>query len=464
MNPSSKSLKKQIFGNFYSHHSLSDFPFTLNNVSFSNESDEGNNSIISLPLSEKQTPQSRPPKDFVCPITGQIFYDPVTLETGQTYERRAIQEWIDRGNTTCPITRQPLSATELPKTNYVLKRLITSWKEQHPDLALEMSYAETPRSNLSTPSFQDMSSASTPTRMTSYPSRRTVGNDPEHKPRRFMRAAMSTSPTSVLSQAAVETVINGLKPYISCLCDSEDLQECESAVLTIARIWNDSKVESGIHSYLSSPTIVNGFIEILSASLNREVLRTTIHILSQLIYADDSIGEVLTSVDTDFDCLATLMKNGLTEAAILIYLLRPSFSQLSVHNLVPSLTQLISMKNEDSHDLQFVIAPKDAALALLEQIITGGDERTRLKNTLDIISAGSMPALLKCLARADGKQSTVSILLYCIRADKSSRNTVASRIELSPVLELFHAGNDSVRGTCIEFFFELVHLSRYITI
>ena len=33
-----------------------------------------------------------PPKDFVCPITSTLFDDPVTLETGQTYERKAIQE------------------------------------------------------------------------------------------------------------------------------------------------------------------------------------------------------------------------------------------------------------------------------------------------------------------------------------------------------------------------------------
>ncbi|CAD6233612.1 unnamed protein product [Miscanthus lutarioriparius] len=70
------------------------------------------------------------PKDFMCPITSQVFDDPVTLETGQTYERRAIQEWLDRGNTTCPITRQRLHGAQLPKTNYVLKRLIGAWRDQ----------------------------------------------------------------------------------------------------------------------------------------------------------------------------------------------------------------------------------------------------------------------------------------------------------------------------------------------
>lgn len=429
--------------------------------SFSSLSDEGNQSCTSLPLPDKLTPQSRPPKDFVCPITGQIFYDPVTLETGQTYERKAIQEWIDRGNTTCPITRQPLSAIELPKTNYVLKRLITSWKEQHPDIAQEMSYAETPRSNISMPSPRTMSSESTPSRITNHPNcRRLLDNEFEHKPRRFLRAAVSTSPTSVLSQAAVESVINALKPYISCLCNSEDLQECEAAVLTISRIWNDSKIDSGIHSYLSSPTIVNGFIEILSASLNRNVLRTTIHILTRLIYADDSVGGTLTSVDTDFDCLATLLKNGLAEAAILIYLLRPSFSQLSAHNLIPYLTQLISSKSEDPNDIPFVIAPKDAALALLDYIAIGGDENSRTLTVANIISSGVIPSLIKCLDRVDGRQSIVSILLCCIRADKSCRSSIANRIELSHVLELFHTGNDTARATCIEFFSELVLLTR----
>lgn len=426
-----------------------------------NNSDEGSHSCISLPLSDKSTAPSRPPKDFVCPITGQIFNDPVTLETGQTYEGKAIQEWMNRGNTTCPITRQSLSAATLPKTNYVLKRLITSWREQHPDLAQEFSYSETPRSYLSMPSSRERSSESTPSPTLNHPNHRRIEEIVEQRSRRFMRAAVSMSPTSVISQAATEAIINGLKPYVSCLCTSEDLQECEQAILTIAKIWNDSKLESqGVHTYLSTPTIVNGFVEVLSASLKREVLRTTIYILSELLYAEDSVGQILTSVDSDFECLATLLKDGLPEAAVLIYLLRPSFSQLSAHNFVPSLTQIISNRNEDSSDFQFTIGPKEAAVVLLEQIITGGGESDRSFNAMQIISGNGIPALLKCLEHENGRESIVCILLFCIRAEKSCRNTIASRVELSPVLELIHTGSDSVKATCIELLYELVLLSR----
>ncbi|GAA0152215.1 hypothetical protein LIER_10751 [Lithospermum erythrorhizon] len=403
-----------------------------------------------LPMPEMSTPQSRPPKDFVCPITGLIFNDPLTLESGQTYERRAIEEWINRGNTTCPITRQPISAITLPKTNYVLKRLICSWREQHPDVAQEISYLHG-SSCLTSPSPRERSLSATPVRSHHLTRASSIKGRTEKKSQRFMRTAVRTSENHMTSQAAIETI----KPYISTLSTSEDLAECESAVLTIARI-----ADSRIHTYLSSPTVVNGFMEILSASLNRDVLRSTIYILSDIIFADESVGETLTSVDTDFDTLSALLKNGLAEATVLIHLLKPSISQLSAQKFIPSLSKIISSKEEDLDDLPFVISPKDAALSLLEQIITGISESNRPCIVKEIIASGCVPALVRCIHRLDGRQSVVSILLFCMRSDRSCRNMIANRLELNPVVDLFHSGSDTVRGICIEFFSELVKLSR----
>ncbi|KAB2046622.1 hypothetical protein ES319_D01G248300v1 [Gossypium barbadense] len=427
--------------------------------SYQNESDEGSNSCISLPLSEKLTSQSRPPKDFVCPITGQIFNDPVTLETGQTYERKAIEEWLNRGSTTCPITRQPLSSNTLPKTNYVLKRLITSWKEQHPDLAQEFSYSETPRTRFNSPLGKEIVLVS-PSNRTSELSNKGLDDYVNQRGKRFTRAAVATSPTSVISQATVETIINGLKPVVSCLCTSNNLQECESAVLEIAKLWKDSKGDAAIHSYLSKLTIVNGFMEILSSSFDREVLRASIYILSELIFGDENIGETLTSVDSDFDCLAALLKNGLAEAAVLIYQLQPTFAQLSCYDLVPSLIQIILCKTEESDDLPLMIKPKDAAIAILEQILMNGDENSRSLNALSIVSGNAIPSLVKCMHRVDSRRSIISILLCCMKVDKSCKYLIVTGTELSYVLELYHASNDTIRGICIEFLSELVQLNR----
>jgi len=46
-----------------------------------------------------------PPADLLCPITYQLLHDAVILvDTGQTYERAAIQEWFDRGNLKDPVS------------------------------------------------------------------------------------------------------------------------------------------------------------------------------------------------------------------------------------------------------------------------------------------------------------------------------------------------------------------------
>lgn len=67
------------------------------------------------------------PKDFICPLTGQLYEDPVTLETGQSFEKTAIKAWLDQGHRTCPVTGKKLETLAVPLTNFVLKRVIKNW-------------------------------------------------------------------------------------------------------------------------------------------------------------------------------------------------------------------------------------------------------------------------------------------------------------------------------------------------
>ncbi|CAI0386045.1 unnamed protein product [Linum tenue] len=61
--------------------------------------------------------------DFRCPISLEIMRDPVTIETGHTYERCSILKWFRAGNATCPNTGNKLSSTEFVP-NVALKQLI----------------------------------------------------------------------------------------------------------------------------------------------------------------------------------------------------------------------------------------------------------------------------------------------------------------------------------------------------
>ncbi len=61
-----------------------------------------------------------------CPITYELFRDPVLAQDGHTYERQAIEEWIRR-NGTSPITREPLAIEHL-YPNRTVKELVDAFE------------------------------------------------------------------------------------------------------------------------------------------------------------------------------------------------------------------------------------------------------------------------------------------------------------------------------------------------
>ncbi|KAG9447935.1 hypothetical protein H6P81_014063 [Aristolochia fimbriata] len=70
------------------------------------------------------------PVHFLCPISAELMRDPVIVATGQTYERRFIQKWLDDGNRTCPQTKQVLSHLILTP-NILVRNMISQWCEKH---------------------------------------------------------------------------------------------------------------------------------------------------------------------------------------------------------------------------------------------------------------------------------------------------------------------------------------------
>ncbi|XP_073015992.1 LOW QUALITY PROTEIN: U-box domain-containing protein 3-like [Primulina eburnea] len=68
----------------------------------------------------------RIPSYFRCPLSLELMSDPVIVSSGQTYDRVAIQKWLDHGLVTCPKTRHKLSHNSLIP-NYTVKALIENW-------------------------------------------------------------------------------------------------------------------------------------------------------------------------------------------------------------------------------------------------------------------------------------------------------------------------------------------------
>ncbi|KAL0427020.1 UNVERIFIED_CONTAM: putative E3 ubiquitin-protein ligase LIN-1 [Sesamum latifolium] len=366
--------------------------------------------------------KNTPPKDFVCPITTHVFDDPVTLETGQTYERKAIQEWIDRGNSTCPITRQKLSSTQLPKTNYVLKRLIASWQEQNQGSAVSQ--------------FKVMQAK--------------VG--PEIR---------SVSPNSVISQATIDGTMSELRLATTDLCTSEILREAETAVLKIERFWEEGNMQLEMMSMLTKPPVINSFVEILFNSVDKQVLKATILLLTELGSRDVSVIQTLTAVDSDVECIVELFKKGLLEAVVLVHLLRPQATSLVEMDLVDYLLAVLGNKGDDDSK-KMCTNPRTASLILLGDIIRSSREARLAKIVRSIVATNAIERIVVSLQaeQVEERIAAVTILLRCVLEDGKCRNIIAEKAELAPVLEIFVRVNDAERFEIVHLLSELVKLNR----
>ncbi|WVZ72933.1 hypothetical protein U9M48_021315 [Paspalum notatum var. saurae] len=400
------------------------------------------------------------PKDFVCPITSQVFDDPVTLETGQTYERRAIQEWLDRGNATCPITRQRLlRGAHLPQTNYVLKRLIAAWRDQ------PTTTTTTPPAAAASPppSMGDSSSSSS--------SPATPPQQQFIKPSSPSPDASAPSPTSVIAQASLDTAAGELRAAVSCLCTSEDLADSERSVLKIERLWRDCSggADRGqldaVVAALSRPAVVNGFVEILFNSVSAQVLRVAVFLLSELASRDDAVVQTLTRVDSDVDCLVALFKKGLAEAVVLICVLAPTPEQLLDMDMAEALVSTVRRGDEDP--LKMCVSPKAASLILLSQILAADDAGSGDSSTAPVPRSAllserfvrSVAASLEA-EQAEERMAAVRILLRCVWEDGHCRSGIVDKSSLGALLHAFHAVGHADKIDTVRFLYELLKLKK----
>ncbi len=67
-------------------------------------------------------------KSILCPITFELMEDPVMASDGHTYDKKAIEEWFNKGKQTSPMTGKKLQNKNL-LVNYSIKSIIDNYKK-----------------------------------------------------------------------------------------------------------------------------------------------------------------------------------------------------------------------------------------------------------------------------------------------------------------------------------------------
>ncbi|KAF8389874.1 hypothetical protein HHK36_024391 [Tetracentron sinense] len=117
----------------------------IRDMAYSGQGSHGNTSALSVKTLPQVAEYMEPLYEtFFCPLTKKIMDDPVTIESGVTYERKAITEWFkkfaDWEDIVCPTTGKKLASTVL-NTNIALKTTIEEWQERNEATRIKVARA-----------------------------------------------------------------------------------------------------------------------------------------------------------------------------------------------------------------------------------------------------------------------------------------------------------------------------------
>jgi hypothetical protein len=100
----------------------------IKQIIFEKENNELNNNLYdsqSISTTSIKTQSDAFSEILKCPISGEIMEEPVMSPGGHTYERKYIENWIQRKGIS-PLTKKPLSKNDL-RINFVVKNMIETY-------------------------------------------------------------------------------------------------------------------------------------------------------------------------------------------------------------------------------------------------------------------------------------------------------------------------------------------------
>lgn len=240
-------------------------------------------------------------EDFRCPISLELMSDPVTIETGHTYDRSSILKWFKSGNLTCPKTGKRLISTELVP-NLVLRRLI----QQHcyaNGISISIPFVDLGRRNRDISRTLEPGSVAAEGAMrmlASFLNQMIENGNGEEKNRAAFEIRL-LSKTSIFSRSCL--VEAGLVPLLLKLLSSKDSLTQENAAASLLNLSKCAKSRSVM--------VEKWGLELLVKVLKNGVkIEARQHAAAVLFYLSAEYGNLIGEEPEAIPSLVRLIKDG----------------------------------------------------------------------------------------------------------------------------------------------------------
>lgn len=233
---------------------------------------------------------------------------------------------------------------------------------------------------------------------------------------------------------------NDLSKAFRTICTSESISECEMAIRVIAKAWLDSHADALVESELSKVQAIEGVLDVLSASVDEEILELGISLLAQIVAKNELNANVILNFDPQLDIFARLLRNNslFLKAAVLLHLVKPKAKQMIGTEWILLVLRVLEFGDHLQTLFTLKCSPHLAAYYLLEELLfCFGEDRNR-ENARHVVSCGGLNLLLRRLEAGDiyEKNKAVSIIYCCILADRSCGHYICTNMKKQSLISL----------------------------
>ncbi|KAK4421003.1 U-box domain-containing protein 30 [Sesamum alatum] len=318
------------------------------------------------------------PSVFICPISLEPMQDPVTLCTGQTYERSNILKWFSLGHYTCPTTMQELWDDTLTPNNTLYHLTYTWFSQKYVQMKKRSQDAEGRASELLT----NLKKVKGQARIQTL------------KELHQLVVSHSTARKTVVDEGGISLLSSLLGPFTSYAVGSEVI-----AILVNLALSSESKTN------LMQPAKVSSIVDILNEG-SVETKVNCVRLIETLMEEKDFRTEIVSSHSL-LVALMRLVRDKRHPVGHLpgLGLLKLICSHKQVRSLIvsigaiPQLLELIPILGPDCVEL---------ALFILDVLSSVPEGRQALKDC-----SNTIPTLVKLLMRISESCTDYALSILC---------------------------------------------------
>lgn len=354
------------------------------------------------------------PEDFRCPISLELMKDPVTVSTGQTYDRTSIQQWLKSGNKICPKTGAKLKNTDLIP-NTTLRKLIQQFCV---DNGVSLTKLNNPGRDIANTTVPGSPAAAHATQFLSwFLARRLVFGTMDEKNKASYEIRLLAR-SNIFNRSCLIQV--GTVSPLLFLLSTRDKSTQENAIAALLKL---SKHNNGKEAIIENGGL-KPIVTVLKNGLSPESRQTAAAIIFYLAKQHRRlIGENAEVIPS----LVELMKEGTAcgkkNAMVALFgllVLASNHKRVLEANTVPVLVDILASSEKDD-----VTTDSLAVLAALAENSEGAEAMLKV-SALPLITG-----IMKSTTRKVGKEHCVSILLsLCVNGGEDVIGLMAKDVSI----------------------------------